>query len=329
METTDLVERPRLPERLQRREEERQKEVEKKRQEKDEQAVQEEKSGYFTSSFGVERAAIEEVLSGEDAGGAQAVDEVSGRLQRLQKLLNDSMMFLPSYDVRQAQEHITRLQAALEARREQLQPKKKFTFKSRKKEAPAPTVTQAAAPLQPTAPGTPAEGTPAQPHTQCGLRGLSGQLLSMEAEEIRQRDVQLSQLQDCTVTLPGSPATLHIRGLSGCRVLCGPVTSSVFVDNCTNCLFAFSCQQLRTHSTKDSQFYLHVTSRAIIEDCSGLRFAPFTWSYPSIQQDYERTGLDQNRNNWDQVDDFNWLAMDVKSPNWSIIPEEERLTHWN
>ncbi|XP_075719385.1 tubulin-specific chaperone C [Rhinoderma darwinii] len=318
------VERSSLPERLQRREEERQRGVEKKRQEKDGQAVQEEKSGYFSSSFGLERAAIEEVL--EDAGvGAEVLDEVSGRVQRLQKLLNDSMMFLVSYDIRQAQDHITRLQAALETRREQLQPKKKFAFKTRKKET---TTAAAAASTDPPPVIRPKEMS-AQPAAQCGLQGLSGQLLFMGSEEIQQKDVQLSQLRDCTITLPGSPATLHMRDLSGCKVLCGPVASSVFVDHCTDCLFTFPCQQLRTHSTKDSRFYLHVTSRAIIEDCSGLLFAPFTWTYPNIQQDYELAGLEQSRSNWDQVDDFNWLLTDVKSPNWNIIPEEERITHWN
>ncbi|XP_044140800.1 tubulin-specific chaperone C [Bufo gargarizans] len=321
MEMMDSVERTRLPERLQRREEERQREAEKKRQEKEGQAVQEEKSGYFNSSFGLERAAIEEALSGEDAG-AEALDEVSGRLQRLQKLLNDSMMFLASYDIRQAQEHLTRLQAALETRRQQLQPNKKFAFKSRKKEAPAATA-------QPAPPVTRPKETPAEPADQCGLRGLSGQVLFMEAEEIGQKDVQLSQLRQCTITLRGSPATLHMRDLSGCKVLCGPVATSVFVDNCSDCLFTFPCQQLRTHSSTDCRFYLHVTSRAIIEDCSGLHFAPFTWSYPGIQRDYELTGLDQSWNNWDLVDDFNWLAMDVRSPNWKVIPEEERITHWN
>lgn len=319
METAGSVERSVLPERLQRREEERQRGVEKKRQEKDGQAVQEEKSGYFNSSFGLERAAIEEVLAGEDT---EVLEEVSGRLQRLQKLLNDSMMFLPPYDIRQAQEHITRLQAALDSRRQQLQPKKKFAFKARKKES-----TAAAAPTQPLV--VRARETPAEPATQCGLQGLSGRVLCMEAQEIRQKNVQLSQLRDCTVTLAGSPATLHMRELSGCKVLCGPVASSVFVDNCSDCVFTFPCQQLRTHSTRDSRFYLHVTSRAIIEDCSGLLYAPFTWTYPGIQQDYQLAGLEQSRNNWDQVDDFNWLASDVKSPNWNIIPEEDRITHWN
>ncbi|XP_068089090.1 tubulin-specific chaperone C [Hyperolius riggenbachi] len=319
MEAGGAVERPRVPERLQRRDEERLRETEKRRQDREAKTVEEEKSGHFRAAFELERAAIEAALSGEEADG-EPLEEVSARVQRLQKLLNDSMMFLASYDVRQAQEQLSRLQASLEARREQLQPKKKFTFKSRKKEGAAPSSTS-----------QPAEPPRAKEiHvSHCGLQGLSGQALSMEAQEIRQKDVLLTQLRDCTVTLPGSPATLHIRDLSGCRVLSGPVSSSIFVDNCRNCVFAFPCQQLRTHSTTDSQFYIHVTSRAIIEDCRGVTFAPFTWSYPEMEQDYELAGLDKSRNNWDQVDDFNWLAKDVKSPNWSLIPEVERITHWN
>ncbi|XP_018432320.1 PREDICTED: tubulin-specific chaperone C [Nanorana parkeri] len=313
------AERPHVLERLQRRDEERQREVEKRRQVKEEQVVQEEKSGYFSASFGQERAAIEEALSGE--GGIELLEEVAMRIQGLQKLLNDSVMFLPSYDTRQAQDQLVRLQSALDARRLEIQPKKKFAFKSRKKEGTAATTDQLATP-------GPAKEIQVQSLPQCGFQGLTGQVLFMDAQQIRQKDVQLSQLRDCTITMTGSPATLHLRELNGCRLLCGPISTSVFVDNCHNCLFSFPCQQLRTHSTRDSRFYLHVTSRAIIEDCMNLTFAPFTWSYPDILADYELAGLDRGRNNWDQVDDFNWLAMGEESPNWSVIPEEERVTHW-
>ncbi|XP_040207436.1 tubulin-specific chaperone C [Rana temporaria] len=314
------AEKSRVPERLQRRDEERLREVGKKRQEKEEQTVVEEKSGYFNASFGQERAAIEEALGGE--GGPELLEEAAGRIQGLQKMLNDSIMFLPSYDTRQAQEQLTRLQSALDARRQQIQPTKKFTFKTRRKEGVPTAVVQPSAPVPP-------KEVAVQPAAQCGFQGLSGQVLFLGAQEIRQQDVQLSQLRDCTITLSGNPSTLHMRELSGCRVLSGPVSTSIFVDNCHDCLFTFPCQQLRTHSTRDCRFYLHVTSRAIIEDCSNLLFAPFTWSYPEILEDYRLSGLDRNRNNWDQVDDFNWLAMGEKSPNWSVIPEEERVTHWN
>lgn len=324
MEAGSVAERPRVPERLQRRDEERQREAEKKRQVREEQTVQEEKGGYFNASFGEERAAIEEALGGEVRPGL--VEEAAERIQGLQKMLNDSVMFLTSYDTRQAQEQLTRLQSVLDARREEIQPKKRFAFKARKKEGTT-AIVQPAAP--PTGKENPAQENPSQAVPECGFRGLSGQALSMSGQEIGQKDVQLSQLRDCTITLSGGPATLHMRELSGCRVLCGPVSSSVFVIDCHDCLFAFPCQQLRTHSTRDSRFYLHVTSRAIIEDCNNLMFAPFTWSYPEILEDYRLSGLDRSRNNWDQVDDFNWLARGVKSPNWGVIPEEERGTHWN
>ncbi|KAM8945426.1 tubulin-specific chaperone C [Pelodytes ibericus] len=310
----------RLPERLQKRELERQHEFERRKQEKEGQAVLEEKSGYFSASFGPEKAAIEELLAGADIG---MLEEVPGRLQQLQKLLNDSMRFLPPYDIRQAQEALSRMQETLEEKRQLLQPKKKFAFKSRKKDS----VNQPPPPNKP-----PAEtSTPPQAPVPalCGFQGISSQVLFMEAAEIQQKDVQMSQLRDCTVTLLGSPATLHLRGLHGCRLLCGPVSSSVFVDNCTDCLFAFPCQQLRTHNTTATRFYLHVTSKAIIEDCKDLHFAPFTWTYETIDQDYEVSGLSKARNNWELVDDFNWLARGIQSPNWTIIPEEERVTHWN
>lgn len=35
-------------------------------------------------------------------------------------------------------------------------------------------------------------------------------------------------------------------------------------------------------------------------------------------------GLSREANNWDKVDDFNWLASKDLSPNWSILPEDKR-----
>jgi hypothetical protein len=33
---------------------------------------------------------------------------------------------------------------------------------------------------------------------------------------------------------------------------------------------------------------------------------------------------ERGKNLWDQVDDFKWLKAD-QSPNWTVLPEEERL----
>ncbi|XP_067421135.1 tubulin-specific chaperone C [Emydura macquarii macquarii] len=339
--------RPAVPERLQRREAERQREAERRRQEKAAQAVQEEQSGFFAAAFSRQRAAIEALLGpgpgdGDEEAAAAAARSPAGsleaaapRLQGLQKLLTDSVRFLAPYEVRQAQEALGRLQGALAAKRQQLQPKKPFAFRARKKEAaPAPAgllpAQPAAAPAPaPAPPGQlPAEGEGSGPPL-CGFSRAEAQRLELGPSELLQRDVLLAELIDCRVLLRGNPNTLRVRDCRGCTVLSGPVSTSVLVDGCSGCLLALACQQLRTHRTRDTRLYVQVTSRAMVEDCSGVRFAPYTWSYPGIEVDYESSGLDRGRNNWNLVDDFDWLARDEPSPNWSMIPEQERITQWD
>ncbi|XP_074753231.1 tubulin-specific chaperone C [Athene noctua] len=316
-----------LPERLQRREAERQQGVERQRQKKEAQVVKEEQSEFLVAAFAREREAVEALLA------AGPLEEAAARLQGLQKLLTESVRFLPPYEVRQGQETVARLQGDLAARRQQLQPKKKFAFRALKKEAapgsePRPAEPARPAPAAP-APGCgPAEGEAGGPPL-CGFSGAEEQALELGPAELLQRDVVLAGLRGCRVRLRGNANTLRVRDCRGCTVLCGPVSTSVLVDGCRDCLLVLACQQLRTHRTRDSRFYVQVTSRAVIEDCTEVSFAPYTWSYPGIEGDFQSSGLDRNRNNWNLVDDFDWLATDEPSPNWSLIPEHERISCWD
>ncbi|NXG45595.1 TBCC protein, partial [Psilopogon haemacephalus] len=289
-----------LPERLQRREAERQEGVERQRQKKEAQVVKEEQSEFLVAAFGEERKAVEALVA------AGQLEEAAARLQGLQKLLTESVRFLAPYELRQGQETVARLQADLAVRRQQLQPKKKFAFRALKKEAapggeprpaePARPVPAAPAPGQGTA-----EGEPSGPPL-CGFSGAEDEELELGSAELLQRDVVLSQLRGCRVRLRGNANTLRVRDCRSCTVLCGPVSTSVLVDGCSD---------------------------SVIEDCTKVSFAPYTWSYPGIEGDFESSGLDRNRNNWNLVDDFNWLATDKPSPNWSLIPEQERITCWD
>ncbi|KAM6323823.1 tubulin-specific chaperone C [Aegotheles albertisi] len=316
-----------LPERLQRREAARQQGVERQRQKKEAQVVKEEQSEFFVAAFAREREAVEALLA------AGSLEEAAARLQGLQRLLTESVRFLATYEVRQGQEAVARLQAELAARRQQLQPKKKFAFRALKKEA-APGSEQ-----RPAEPAPPAAAAPAPGHGSaegeaagpplCGFSGAEDEELELGPAELLQRDVELSGLRGCRVRLRGNANTLRVRDCRGCTVLCGPVSTSVVVDGCSDCLLALACQQLRTHRTRGSRFYVHVTCRAIIEDCTKVSFAPYAWSYPGIERDFESSGLDRSSNNWNVVDDFNWLVTDKPSPNWSLIPEQERISCWD
>lgn len=163
----------------------------------------------------------------------------------------------------------------------------------------------------------------------CGFRDLEGQTVKLLASEVASKDVTLESLQHCNVQIYGPPSAVHMNKLRDCKIFCGPVSGAVFVDDCQNCTFVLPCHQLRVHSTEDSHFYLHVTSRAIVEDCIGVGFAPFNWSYKELEQHFRDAGLDPLQNNWSLVNDFNWLRTDEQSPNWSIIDKDIRISTWD
>ena len=71
-------------------------------------------------------------------------------------------------------------------------------------------------------------------------------------------------------------------------------------------LWVPACQQLRIHEATKLDVYCRVLSRAIIEDSSEVGF-----SLPDSRL---------SRDEW-PVDDFNWLCLDVPSPNWHTIQE--------
>jgi len=323
-----------IPESVLRRDQARLEEAESRRNVKESQTVKEEKSVFFTSTFNAEKTAIEEMLSSPSLSdrdkATKTLEEATVRIQQLKKFLNDSVLFLTQYDIRKAQQSMQKLQSSLDEKRDMVLPKKKFAFRSRNAVAskqPEPckqTPDKAASDV-----GGTAVVDAAISVYKCGYSNAENQVLIMQADEIQQQDVLLSHLTNCKVRLYGCPSTLHIKNVRSCEILCGPVSSSVFVDQCTDSTLVFPCQQLRTHNTTATQIYVHVTSRAIIEDCREVRFAPFTWTYPGIHDHFKVAGLDPDRNNWTDVDDFNWLAAGTPSPNWTVIPETERISSWD
>ncbi len=147
--------------------------------------------------------------------------------------------------------------------------------------------------------------------------------LTLDHDQMRKKDAVFRNLRNCRMTVEGGANTLHFVSLTDCRIVCGPVSTSVMVDDCKRCVFVFACQQLRIHRTVESDFYVHVTSRCIIEDSERVRFAPYNWRYENIEQHFDSCGLRRSPNNWNLVDDFNWLSSEP-SPHWSVIAESER-----
>lgn len=318
----------RLPERLRKREAERKAALEKKKQ--DEDATAKDNIQHFLLEFAKAKSEIEEKLSGlsdvkEDLN--LAFDELNMAIQKLQKFVSDSVLFLPSYNLQSSQQHISQLQTMLTTKQDDLMPKKKFAFTMRKKERDPSLDSDLPREDKHNKLSIPLLISNAS--MQCGFSNKQDENLSMQDCEINGYDVILDSLSRCDVKLFGSPLTLHVTNCSECKIFSGPVCSSVFIDNCKNCTFLVACQQLRTHRTTCSVFYLHVTSKGIIEDCNDIKFAPYNWNYPEIDVHYKTSGLDKTKNNWNRIDDFNWLSANEPSPHWKVIEESNRVKSWD
>jgi hypothetical protein len=129
---------------------------------------------------------------------------------------------------------------------------------------------------------------------------------------------------------------MNIRDVEDSLLIIGNVQGAAHVTNVRNSVLVVATQQLRMHECEDADIYLTCASHPIIENCKGIRFAPLPQTYSNFERSgshpqgassTEREGDGTHTrpsNQWDQVDDFNWLKQEP-SPNWCVLPEAERV----
>ncbi|GKU15845.1 unnamed protein product [Fusarium langsethiae] len=133
----------------------------------------------------------------------------------------------------------------------------------------------------------------------------------------------LTDLEGCIIdmsvpTTEGSAFPgLAIKNVSKSLIVGGRVNGAVHITGVSDSIIVVVARQVRIHECSNVDIYLHCGSHPIIEDCSGMRFAPLPTPYRTEAEEPEE-------NQWDQVDDFKWLKAG-HSPNWTTLSENERL----
>nr|CAH7720294.1 unnamed protein product [Callosobruchus chinensis] len=265
---------------LTKRELERQLNIQKRKDDKELLSASNEKLEIFEAIFAEKRSHIESLIkNSRNLAKIELPDHfniISKEILTLQKYVAASNIFLRHYDLQRCQNILQELTNKAKYLENELLPKKKFSFKNRTKEK---DIKQEK--------GDEVDSTAFKPQvcsifTSCGFFNRVNETLSMSSADIFRKDISLEKLENCTVIFKGTPSTLHLNHLSNCKVFTGPVSTSIFAENCTNCTLVIACQQLRLHSSQNVQIYLHVTSRAIMEDCKDIAVAPYNWIYEGM-----------------------------------------------
>lgn len=98
----------------------------------------------------------------------------------------------------------------------------------------------------------------------------------------------LTDLSRCIVdmsipTATGAPFPgLALKNISNSLIIAGRVNGPVHITAVTDSILVVVARQVRIHECKNVDIYLHCSSHPIIEDCSGMRFAPLPDAYVRI-----------------------------------------------
>lgn len=251
----------------------------------------------------------------------------------LEKFVAENSYFLPSYEVRTCLKTISDLKQSVDDVTSQVIPKKKFSFRGKKKGTVSASVqnevenesqTNSSCQIKSVS-GIENRDSSGAFDSSPGFRGKEGELLVKELSSHGEiGEFNLSNLRGCEVRIKGCSRALFVNKLIDCKVYVGPVFGSVLIEEAEGCVFMLASHQIRIHHAERCDFYLRVRSRPIIEDCNRVRFAPYSLRYDGIEKHLEDANLNEETSNWVNVDDFKWLRA-VQSPNWSVLPENERL----
>jgi len=274
---------------------------------------------YFESVFDEKVREIQNNLNNLEAGDNNlpiTFSKIGQSLQDLQKFLSTSTFFLNDRKVQKCQDVLNELSALLEDKKTKLIPKKKFGFRNRvvetkKKEDVVD------------APQKPAL------NFDFTIANRQNDLITFDPVACNEKDLTIADIANSIIKIEGHPGSLFFKNVTNCIITSGPVSRAVFGDNCQRCIFAVACQQLRVHNSSQCDIYLHVTSRGIIEDTNQIRVGPYNLKYAGIESDFLASGLMVDKNHWDDLADFNWLSTEQRSPNWSVIPEDQKISDWN
>ncbi|KAL7269844.1 hypothetical protein RUND412_007471 [Rhizina undulata] len=268
-------------------------------------------------------AAIEQLSNLQSSKRTEAIDHCLSRISRLSDVVKDASSYLPAYDQRSYSEQVKALSDKLSETRKALAPKQKFSFKSKKKD----TATSGIGGAVKTSSSAPSKASPNEGHASTKAENLeiSSQSSSLILPPINpinsSSSLLLSNLDRCIVSLASRPYSFSsgaIKNISSSLLfLGGAINGPLHITSISNSILVVSCRQFRMHEAKNVDVYLLCPSRPIIEDCTGIRFAPL----PEIDGIAINSQL---KNLWDQVDDFKWLKSE-QSPNWESLPKVERV----
>ncbi|KAH7647351.1 hypothetical protein FG379_003018 [Cryptosporidium bovis] len=137
-------------------------------------------------------------------------------------------------------------------------------------------------------------------------------------------ELKIENVHESTLKILSGVDKVEISDVSSCTILVGPVTTSIFINKCKNCIICVTCRQIRLHNSEGVQVWLSCCTPPLMENCKHITFDLREKTNSNYYREYENHLKKKNVNNCEflslerfTVSDFSWLRLQ-SSPNWSI-----------
>lgn len=115
----------------------------------------------------------------------------------------------------------------------------------------------------------------------------------------------IEESRGCDIFLLDHIACVTVDQCKDCRIITGPIESSIFIRDCTDCIIVTICQQLRLRDCSNLKVFLCSTTGPIIETSRNITFGCYDYNYFGLADHFRAANLSVWNNSWFDVYDFN------------------------
>lgn len=155
-------------------------------------------------------------------------------------------------------------------------------------------------------------------YTTVTLGDIQDDAIFRTSGSINGQQLVLHKCQNCVVFIFDHIGTASIEDCTKCTIFLGPTESSVLVRNCRDCKLMLSCRRLRIRDSSQSIFFACCPTQPQIESSADLRFGPYQFYYPQLEDEFHASQLSVYNNKWHQIVDAN---PPKTSANYALLPE--------
>lgn len=156
------------------------------------------------------------------------------------------------------------------------------------------------------------------------LKDITSQCIRKYPGEINGNDFAINNVIGCEIYLLDVTDRVLVDSASSCKIIIGPSKNSVLLRNCSSCIIAVACKELRIENCSDLSIQSYVDKSITVEKCSSLKFMKFSVGYSGLTSHFKEAQLSIQKSHCFDIKDIGEIDGD-KSKCYELVEvgEEE------